>query len=917
MLMSAPCRRPLVSAALLSVLIGCGGGGPDAETAGPAVVAQRWIEEEPTAFFSPEQLSAEGVQFSWSFDTAQAAATWQVTQGGPGALEDGGLRFVDAPEIRLVRACDFSAAAIERIHVRVRGNVYGELALFWAGPNQRLHRDRRLAISMERPRSDHPDTYVFDLGAEPAWQGTIRTLRLDLRFAGARNVEVDLLAVEGVSLRQADDRLAPALAQAWKVTLDDEIRNAWLAPPGLPRARSIEVAGGSALHLGYGLDAEAAAPVTFRVLAHPSGGSAREVFAATLSPGRDVGWRDAAVDLSDFADQHLELTLETASQSGGFDLSHGLPYWAEPMLVSPADKEPPPNLIFVVVDTLRADHLSLYGYERPTSPRLDAWAAERAVVFEQAVAAAPWTLPSHISMFTGLDPMDHGKNYDEALPASVVTLAERLRAAGYSTMAITGGAYVHPRYGLHQGFDRFRYWSPPDSRGELEDGTRRALAWLDELAEHPRPFFLFFHTYEVHDPFHAREPYHEGLAGAPGEASFVDRLKTRKIPQSADQGFVVKRRFMLRGEDGEEPLGEEDLVKVRGLYDSGIAYTDAKLGEIFDRLAAHGLDRRTAVVLTSDHGEALGERGLAAHAYLYDFNLLVPMVLALPGGEAAGRRVESQVRGIDVYATLLDLAGSNSAEAIAGIPTDSISLLPLARSGDTRDAPPREAWSYAASSNFGASLRVGNRIKYIFNNSPFEPIHGEEELYRLVDDPAEQNNLAPSGEESLDGLRRRLHAKMDDGFRGLRITARNVGSTPFSAALSSAYVIKPTRIKAGADLPTTVVWERGELVFEVLPGKEFELLAETEARREILEIRIERPGRESCKATVDLADLAEEPRTIDLDGAACELVASGGPFSASGLEFALEASAPLVEDESEMPVDPELREQLRALGYID
>ncbi len=160
-----------------------------------------------------------------------------------------------------------------------------------------------------------------------------------------------------------------------------------------------------------------------------------------------------------------------------------------------------PNVILISVDTLRADHLSLYGYPRSTSPRIDAWARNSAAGFRNAVVQAPWTLPSHCSMLTGLDALSHGVNHSfEAVPGELTTVAERLSEAGYFTAGITGGGWFHPRYGLAAGYDRYRYWSGK-RRGdeELEAHAPIASGWLDEL---PEPFFHDRRRRPHRDPHH-------------------------------------------------------------------------------------------------------------------------------------------------------------------------------------------------------------------------------------------------------------------------------------------------------------------------------------------------------------------------------------------------------------------------------
>ncbi len=165
-------------------------------------------------------------------------------------------------------------------------------------------------------------------------------------------------------------------------------------------------------------------------------------------------------------------------------------------LFAPPAPAPPPNLVVVSVDTLRADHLGCYGYPRPTSPEIDRFRRD-AALFEQAIAQAPSTLPSHASLLTSLVPQRHGASWAarRALPEEVVTLPEVLRRHGYRTAAFTGGGQMHPSNGLAQGFDLYRVTGPLP----LAETVAAALPWLDEHRE--GPFFLFLHTYETHHPY--------------------------------------------------------------------------------------------------------------------------------------------------------------------------------------------------------------------------------------------------------------------------------------------------------------------------------------------------------------------------------------------------------------------------------
>ncbi|HEV7672074.1 MAG TPA: sulfatase [Thermoanaerobaculia bacterium] len=329
-----------------------------------------------------------------------------------------------------------------------------------------------------------------------------------------------------------------------------------------------------------------------------------------------------------------------------------------------------PNLVFVIIDTVRADHLSTYGYRRPTSPNLSRLAS-RSLLFRNSYSASTWTLPSTASLMTGLYPDQHGvRSLRDLLPPKADTLAERLQALGYRTAAFTDGGFVDPQWGFAQGFDRYdstrgQAWSPKDVGRVVEPAAR----WLAERsaevaaggAGSTAPFFLFVHTYEAHQPYLNRE----GLADMflpPG-------------PKPRDEAYWIHFPARIAG---------PELARVIALYDGEIRRADRYLATIWRALGRKEFASRTAILVTSDHGEELMEHGNLEHGMgkLYDENIKVPLILRLPDGSRG--TAASPVSGVDVVPTFLDLAGAPKAdlEALPGR-----SLLALAADPQAREAP--------------------------------------------------------------------------------------------------------------------------------------------------------------------------------------------------------------------------------------
>lgn len=383
-----------------------------------------------------------------------------------------------------------------------------------------------------------------------------------------------------------------------------------------------------------------------------------------------------------------------------------------------ARREPPGwNVVFVLVDTLRADHLATWGYDRATSPFLDRLARD-AVVFGQARAQAGCTFPSVNSLFTSSWPqpfVEGMKHHGVGIPEGVPTLASLLRDAGMATAAVSASTIVrvnpskhNPDGGFGAGFDRFDddcMWKPA---GCVND---RALALVDELEE---PFFLYLHYLDPHMPF-APPPQHERIwaTGYEGKEWVAD-------------GRLLPLNSMLYDEGSPVELEERDLAHAIDLYDEEIAYLDGELAELVERLEADGRLDRTLLVLASDHGEELMDHGDLFHCrdMAWDTVLRTPLALWIPGVE--GRRVpEALAMNVDLLPTLLDYLAVPSS-----IPFEGESLRPLIEEG-------RPVHRYAFGSQRYARTVTDGRFKLIFD------IRSEEiELYDLVRDPGELVDLS-------------------------------------------------------------------------------------------------------------------------------------------------------------------------------
>jgi arylsulfatase A-like enzyme len=846
------------------------------------------IEGEPTAVLGPPGCLTER-----GWETSLSPSEAHCVQGV--------LRLKPRQRrVTLARAVDFDAAEVDAFQLAVGGMARQLVGLEWAGAGERFDPRRRVEGSVRVDPASGEGRCRLRVEGHPEWRGRIARLRLTLTMPppGAGGVR----SLEAVRERVDPARLDRLAGRPWKIELDNEMRGGRLGVPGHPFRWRTATRRGAELWLALGVLGSCEGAVRFTVDAvDPAGGEGdrRPLFSRELPCDRS-GWEETRVPL-DGAATKGPITFEFATavlpEGGRFEPSSGVPVWAGPELVA---GRPPSrrSVVLISVDTLRPDRLSLYGHRRETTPKLDARAARGAVVFERAVAAAPWTLPSHASIFTGLDAERHGVNQGRGLPPSLLTLADVLRGAGYATRAVTAGGFVHQQYGFADGFDVYSSFSERMGfADELESGVARAKAALKLVGD--RDFFLFFHTYAVHNPFRPRQPYLERLTGRTTR-TVVD---VELIQPVADDGFLARRALFATADGKRIEAPADGLHELAiDLYDSGIAYADERLDDLLAAIDDLGLGARTLVVLTSDHGELFGEHGLVNHVSLYDENVLVPLVVFDPGRGPGVRRVRRQVRSVDLLPTLLELLGLPSPAGLDGRSFASM-LGGDAGAGGARDGA-RDAWSYASASNFGISLRRTDGTTYVARNDAWVADGPREELLRAA--PA-------GGDGDLASLRAATERQLREALAGLRIRARNAGEAPLRVALWGADV-GPTRMKLER-LGAGVLVAHGDRPAEltVAPGEEVTLVVEGRSVAP-LHARVDHPPWGSYQVDVDPATL---DRTLWY-GRTSEgwQVGHGEPAPDTAVSFWWQGGRDAAGARGEVPADEELQRQLRALGYV-
>ena len=366
-----------------------------------------------------------------------------------------------------------------------------------------------------------------------------------------------------------------------------------------------------------------------------------------------------------------------------------------PACGSPLEK---PHVVLITLDTTRRDRLGFYGYARNTSPRLDELAA-RSVVYERAVAASSWTLPSHASIFTGKFPSSHGADYDpegplrltqaivgpsdwdeyraSGLPSSEETLALRLREEGYETAAVVGGPWMKRVFGLDRGFESYDDEGIGDVNGRLaSEVTASALKLLEDRSD--RPLFLFLNYFDPHGPYEAAAPFGGTFGPEPGDR-----------------------------------------------YDEEILYMDHHVGRLLDGLRAKGLFDDSLILVTSDHGELLGEHGKMGHgATLFEEEIRIPFVVKYPRDERAPVRSAAPVHHVDVISLILERVG-----------------LPAVRQEHPQLAEVRPL-EFVSTEGAWRALYFGGQ-KLLWNSL------GRHALYDLERDPHEEHDLAAADPERL------------------------------------------------------------------------------------------------------------------------------------------------------------------------
>lgn len=492
-----------------------------------------------------------------------------------------------------------------------------------------------------------------------------------------------------------------------------------------------------------------------------------EIFSEDYAPAS--GWVDRRLALDHWAGRRVAFRFR--AQQLEHESPFSFPVWGNPTLYA---REPrrteQTNVILLSIDTLRADHLTSYGYRHDTAPFIEERFARGGTVFDNLVSSATITTPSHASMFTALSPAAHGAVHGvKRLPLSIPTLPELARRHGIATAAMTENGWINVSQGFGRGFDRFVENKSADINapdGQVDRTLGQARQWLEQ--NHDKHFFLFLHTFQVHSPYAPPAGY---------------------------------RHLFMNPEAASGGLDIFELLYWTARYDQEIRYTDDEIAKLFATIDRLGLGRNTVFILTSDHGEAFLEHGVLGHGSRLD-NEMVHVPLMLWGrGIPVARRIDPNVSHTDLMPTILDLLGIEMPPGREGLSLRAL----LQDTADKALFENRPVYSesrlgYAATWNGGIEafptpsfmVRLGD-LK--LSRYPQSPDKIRYELYDLSIDPKERNNIyagsrkraeplvelaeeydrrgrrirteAGAGEEDAEGQRVRLELRQQEKLRAL------------------------------------------------------------------------------------------------------------------------------------------------------
>jgi arylsulfatase A-like enzyme len=514
------------------------------------------------------------------------------------------------------------------------------------------------------------------------------------------------------------------------------------------------------LHVVLGTPEEA--PVTFRIAVR-RGDKDEAVLTRTLTtPYR---WEPRVVDLAPYAGASVSLSLSTSADKAGTIAFWGAPAVRQRAATETTSGEPAQAVILIQGDTLRKDHLDVYGYERPTAPTLRRL-AEDGVLFNNAITQTGWTKAETPSILTSLYPTTHGVHaIPDRLPASATTIAEVYRNAGYATASFSSVAFTGQFTNLHQGFEEVHESESavgragPQGAKTAREYVDRLVGWLEDHRDVPS--FVYLHVFDPHSPYEPNRPYDTMWADPKGREEYLRQQqllkKFIKSPFMADRGMATREELVAAGIDPAAYLRYS-----KDWYDGSIRGMDAEIARLVERIQELGLRDRSVIAFYADHGEEFQDHGRMFHGQsVYGEMMRVPLIFWGPGRVGKGVKVEETVQLIDVMPTLLELSGLKPPEGVQGQ-----SLRPLLAGTDkggvaaawTRRPAVSEKKPNSDPDFPGAaeSYAIAEGDWKLIHNVVRPPDTPEFELFDFYKDPLDQRNVAAEHPDVVERLTKQL-----------------------------------------------------------------------------------------------------------------------------------------------------------------
>ncbi len=515
----------------------------------------------------------------------------------------------------------------------------------------------------------------------------------------------------------------------------DEYRDAIYIHSPSSMSFALHIPSGAHFHFGMGATARNSR-IKFTVSVV---GSSADLFSKSLDDPDT--WQDADIDLSRWNGRAITLQLRTESEREG-----DVALWANPVITSPLKSRP--NVLIYTIDTLRADHASLYGYSRNTTPFLKKLGAS-GIVFDNAQAQATWTKPSIASLMTSLYSFTHGIVSDaDTIPAGSATLAAQLRTAGYVTASIVSTPFVGRATGLDRGFDYMLEYpvvlrqvnARTDRATDSAALNRVVFPWLDR--HHDEPFFLYAHATDPHAPYDPPPPF-ESVFAKPAETSTFEReYASFKTNHEYGGGAVINRAMCEKA--GIDP--DRFIHQAENRYDGEVLRNDSSFELLIKKLRQLGVLDNTLIIVLSDHGEEFWDHGWTAHGHsVYEELTHVTLMMWNPALFPKPRRISEPVQLIDVMPTVLDLLALKTPPVAEGQ-----SLVPLARGQEfkrrglvlsSKFAAVRPEGLVPENSTDSFSI-IDSQWTFIYRNKAAKAGIKKVELYDRKTDPAEQHDLS-------------------------------------------------------------------------------------------------------------------------------------------------------------------------------